>query len=108
MKTDLKTFAQDVLESPVPVLVDFYATWCGPCQMLGPVLEETAKNYQGRARVVKVDIDESPELASRYEITAVPTLLVFQGGQVVGKAMGFQSPRQLTNLLDKALARVPA
>ena len=97
-------FDREVLNAEVPVLVDFFATWCGPCKMLGPVLESVAEQFQGRAKVVKVDIDESPELAERHGITAVPTLLVFSGGTVVQKAMGFQSPKQLAALLDAATA----
>lgn len=93
-------FDQEVLKSEMPVLVDFFATWCGPCKMLGPVLESVAQEFQGKAKVVKVDIDESPELAGQYGITAVPTLLVFSGGKVVQKAMGFQSQKQLAALLN--------
>ena len=74
-------FNREVLQSEVPVLVDFFATWCGPCKMLGPVLESVAQQFQGRAKVVKVDIDESPELAEQYGITAVPTLMVFNAGK---------------------------
>jgi thioredoxin 1 len=95
-------FDREVLKSEAPVLVDFFATWCGPCKMLGPVLESVAQQYQGRAQIVKVDIDASPELAQTYGITAVPTLLVFSGGKVVQKAMGFQSQKQLIALLDGA------
>jgi thioredoxin 1 len=99
-------FDREVLKSEMPVLVDFFATWCGPCKMLGPVLESVAQEFQGKARIVKVDIDESPELAGQYGITAVPTLLVFSGGKVVQKAMGFQSQKQLATLLNSAAAAV--
>ncbi len=101
MKTNTNSFDVDVQQSAVPVLVDFFATWCGPCKMLSPVLDEIAKKYEGRAKVIKVDIDESPELASRFGVTAVPTLVVFQGGKPVQKALGFQSPRQIAAMLDK-------
>jgi len=99
-------FDREVLKSAMPVLVDFFATWCGPCKMLGPVLESVAQEFQGKARVFKVDIDESPELAGQYGITAAPTLLVFSGGKVVQKAMGFQSQKQLAALLNSAAASV--
>lgn len=108
MKTTTETFDQDALKSELPVLVDFYATWCGPCKMLGPVLEEVAKRYEGRAKVVKVDIDESPELAQRFGVSAVPTLVLFKDGKAVQKVMGFQSPKQLSTLLDGALVTPPA
>jgi thioredoxin 1 len=108
MKTTTETFDQDALKAELPVLVDFYATWCGPCKMLAPVLEEVAKRYEGRAKVVKVDIDESPELAQRFGVSAVPTLVLFKDGKAVQKVMGFQSPKQLSTLLDGVLAPPPA
>ncbi len=97
-------FEQEVIKSELPVLVDFFATWCGPCKMLGPVLESVAQQYDGKAKVVKVDIDESPELAQQFRVSAVPTLLVFSGGNVVSEAMGFQSKKQLAAMLDQAAA----
>ncbi|HOW66120.1 MAG TPA: thioredoxin [Candidatus Paceibacterota bacterium] len=106
MKTNSEQFDQEVVQSKIPVLVDFFATWCGPCRMLTPVLESVSKEFEGRAKVVKVDIDESPELAARYGITAVPTLLLFAGGKVVDKAMGFQSPKQLADMLNRVSAPV--
>ena len=108
MQTTTATFEQDALKSDLPVLVDFYATWCGPCKMLAPVLDEVAKRYEGRAKVVKVDIDESPELAQRFGVSAVPTLVLFKEGKVVQQVMGFQSPKQLSTLLDGVLAPPPA
>jgi thioredoxin 1 len=108
MKTDTNSFDLDVQQSELPVLVDFYATWCGPCQMLSPVLEEIAKKYEGQAKVIKVDIEESPELAGRFGITAVPTLMVFHDGKPVQKALGFQSPRQIAAMLDKVTVTAAA
>jgi thioredoxin 1 len=104
MKTNAEQFDQEVLQSRIPVLVDFYATWCGPCSMLAPVLESISDEFKGRAKIVKVDIDESPELATRYGITAVPTIQLFSGGKVVEKAMGFQSPKQLADMLNRVSA----
>lgn len=95
-------FDREVLKSELPVLVDFFATWCGPCKMLGPVLESVAQEFQGKAKIVKVDIDDSPQLAGQLGITAVPTLMVFSGGKIVQKAMGFQSQKQLAALLNAA------
>jgi thioredoxin 1 len=108
MKTNTRNFDQEVMRSELPVLVDFYATWCGPCKMIAPVLEMLAEKYHGQAKIVKVDIDESPELAERFGITAVPTLILFKDGQVVNKALGAQSQRQLSALLDAALKPVAA
>ena len=108
MNTNTNSFENDVLRSEMPVLVDFFATWCGPCRMMSPVLDQVAKSYEGRARVLKVDIDEAPELAERYGITAVPTLILFHRGQPVQKAMGMQSTRQLAALLDSVASPVAA
>ena len=81
-------FEEEVLGSDVPVLVDFYAPWCGPCRRLAPALEQTAKKFSEKARVVKVNVDDEPELASRYQITGVPTLLFVKDGQVVERVVG--------------------
>lgn len=103
MTANTENFDQVVLGSEQPVLVDFFATWCGPCKMLTPVLEELAKAYEGRAKIVKVDVDESPELAAKYGVSAVPSLKLFQKGEVQQQAMGFQSRKDLSVMLDKAL-----
>ncbi len=108
MKTNTNNFKKDVIQSDLPVLVDFFATWCGPCQMLGPVLDDVAKRYQGRAKIAKVDVDESPELAMEYGINAVPTLILFNQGKPVKKVMGMASPRQLASLLDSVSPVVAA
>jgi thioredoxin 1 len=84
------TFEQDVLKSAVPVLVDFWAPWCGPCRMLSPSLDELARELDGKAKVVKVNVDEEPELASKYGIMSIPTVIAFKGGQVAGKMIGFR------------------
>jgi len=93
-------FDQQVLGSERPVLVDFYATWCAPCRFLTPVLEGLAGEYEGRIDVVKVDIDQEGALAARYGITGVPTLKLFEGGQVVHTSVGLPRPEVLRGQLE--------
>ena len=82
-------FAAEVLQSELPVLVDFWATWCGPCKMLAPTVAEVATEYAGRVKVGKVNVDNAPELAARYGITSIPALLLFNKGEVVRTSVGF-------------------
>jgi thioredoxin 1 len=96
---DDSSFDQQVLQSPVPVLVDFYADWCGPCQMLAPILEELARETPS-ARVVKVNVDHSRQLATRYNITGIPSVMVFRDGKVVGQHMGLADKAQLQAMLS--------
>ena len=93
-------FQKEVLESKVPVLVDFSATWCGPCEMMGPVLEQLSAEYEGKAKVFKVDIDESMDLAQKYQIMSVPNMLFFKDGKPVDAVVGVTPPTVLKQKLD--------
>jgi thioredoxin 1 len=93
-------FESEVLKSTQPVLVDFWAEWCGPCKMLGPVLDEIAGEQAGRAKVAKVNIDQNPELAARYGIQAIPTLLYFAGGTVRKQTVGVTSKKTIVSTLE--------
>ena len=94
------TFDAEVLKATQPVLVDFWATWCGPCKMLAPVLEEIATEQAGRAKVVKVNVDENQELAQRYGVQAIPTLLYFANGEVRESSLGVTSKKAITAKLE--------
>jgi thioredoxin 1 len=96
-------FESEVVQADLPVLVDFTATWCGPCRQISPIVDEFAGTYEGRAKVVKVDIDQSPETAKRFKIRGVPTLLVLKGGDVVAQQMGAASKPVLSSWFEKAL-----
>jgi thioredoxin 1 len=87
------TFNEVVLQSSKPVMVDFWATWCGPCRMLGPIIEEISKDFEGKAIVGKVDVDANQEFAAKYGVRNIPTVLVFQNGEVVGRQVGV-APKQ--------------
>ncbi len=83
-------FESEVIASEIPVLVDFWATWCGPCKMLGPVISQIADEYEGKVKVGKVNVDEEEELAAKYGIQSIPTVLLFKGGEVVEQSLGFK------------------
>ena len=97
------SFDEVVLKSDKPVLVDFWATWCGPCRMLGPVIEELATEYEGRVVVGKVDVDNNQEFASKYGVRNIPTVLVFKDGEVVGRQVGVAPKKTYTDALDSLL-----
>jgi thioredoxin 1 len=96
-------FDAEVVNSDVPVLVDFTATWCGPCRQIAPLVDQLADEYAGKAKVVKLDIDESPETARRFGIRGVPTILVFKGGEVVQQQVGMAPKTVLAGLIEKSL-----
>ena len=96
-------FDSQVLASDQPVLVDFWAPWCGPCKMIAPALDDLAGTYAGRAKIVKVDVDQNQATAMRYHVRSIPMLLLFKGGQVQATQIGAVGKAQLAQLIDKAL-----
>lgn len=97
-------FEAEVLKSTVPVVVDFFADWCGPCRTLSPIVEELARDYAGRIRIGKVDVDQNQGIAERYGIMAIPTLILFKAGKHVDKITGLESKADLRKRLEKLLA----
>ena len=100
---DSTSFQPDVIASPIPVLVDFWAEWCGPCKAIAPVLEQLNGELAGKLKIVKVNVDETPDLAQQFGIRSIPTLLVFKGGKVVDQAVGAKSKAQFSAWLEPHL-----
>ncbi len=97
------TFKQEVIESEIPVLVDFWAPWCGPCKMVAPIVDEVAVQYNGQVKVVKLNTDENPNVASQYGIRSIPTLMIFKGGEQVEIVVGAVPKTTLAKALEKYL-----
>ncbi len=98
-----QNFENEVLNSDIPALVDFWATWCGPCRMLAPVIAQAADDYAGKLKVCKVNVDEQQELAIRYRVSGIPTVLIFKDGQIADTMVGYSPYEELKAMIDKAL-----
>lgn len=96
-------FKGEVSDSQIPVLVDFWAPWCGPCKMVAPVLEEISKEYEGKVKVAKLNVDESPNTATEFGIRSIPTLILFKDGNVLEQTIGVQSKENIKQMIDKSL-----
>lgn len=95
-----ENFTQEVLNSDKPVMVDFYADWCGPCKMLSPVVESLEPAYEGKVKIGKINVDENPDIASQYGVMSIPTLIFFKGGKVVDQTVGVIPQSEITRRLD--------
>jgi len=104
--TDTKTWEIDVVNSDKPVFVDFWAEWCGPCRMVGPVVEELAVDYDGKVNFVKVNVDQAGELASKYNVFSIPTLILLHKGEIIAQQVGAGSKETYQNMIDRALEKI--
>lgn len=104
LKLTKQNFETEVLQAEVPVLVDFYADWCGPCKMMAPVVEKLAEEFAGQVKVFKVNVDEESELAQKYRVVSIPTFLIFKDGEVKATNVGAMSAAQLTEKVKQVLA----
>lgn len=105
LKVDDSTWDVDVMKANELVMVDFWAVWCGPCQMVAPIIDELAQEYAGKLKVRKLNTDESPEIAGRYQVMSIPTILFFRNGQAVEKLVGARPKRQFKEMIDSLLAQ---
>lgn len=108
MKVDEGSWDAEVMKAPGLVMVDFWAVWCGPCQMVAPIVEELANEYAGKLRVMKLNTDENPEIAGRYQVMSIPTILFFKDGRPVEKLVGARPKRQFKEVIDSLLTQTSA
>lgn len=99
-----KNFADEVLHADLPVLVDFWATWCGPCRSISPIIEELAKEFAGRVKVTKLNVDESPATPSQYGVRGIPTIILFKSGKILDQIVGAVPKARLITMIEKALS----
>ena len=105
LKVETATWDNEVGQAPGLVMVDFWAVWCGPCQMVAPIVDELAGEYAGKLKVLKLNTDENPEIAGKFQIMSIPTILFFKGGQPVEKLIGARPKRQFKEIIDQLLAQ---
>ena len=105
LKVDESSWDAQVIKSPGLVVVDFWAVWCGPCQMVAPIIDELAVEYNGKVKVMKLNTDENPEIAGKYQVMSIPTILIFKNGQPVERLVGAMPKRKFKEVLDSLLAQ---
>jgi thioredoxin 1 len=98
-----QTFDQEVLKSSLPAVVDFWAPWCGPCRMVGPIIDKLSEEYKGKVKVCKLNVDENHDMAGKYQVMSIPTVLFFKGGQLVGQSLGAVPERVLRSKVEELL-----
>ena len=108
VQADAGNWETEVIQSPELVMVDFWAVWCGPCQMVAPIVEDLAQEYNGKLKVMKLNTDEAPEVAGRYQIMSIPTILFFKNGQLVEKIVGARPKQQFKQIIDSLLSQSSA
>lgn len=103
VKLTKDNYEQEVIKSDIPVIVDFWAQWCGPCRTVAPIMDELAEKYNGKVKIGKVNVDEESEVAAKYRIMSIPTIMVFKGGQIAEKVIGARSKDEFEKMIDKSL-----